>query len=65
MKELGYGSGYRYGHDYEEGYAEQDYLPEKLKGREFYSPKGYGYERTIIERMNILKGKSGTGKENE
>jgi len=58
MKELGYGSGYRYGHDYEGGYAEQDYLPEKLKGRQFYAPKGHGYEKTINERMNLLKGKS-------
>ena len=58
MKELGYGSGYRYGHDYEGGYAEQDYLPESIKGRRFYTPKGLGYEKTIIERMTLLKGKS-------
>jgi putative ATPase len=58
MKDLGYGSGYRYGHDYEGGYAEQDYLPESIKGRQFYTPKGLGYEKTIIERMSLLKGKS-------
>jgi putative ATPase len=65
MKEMGYGSGYRYGHDYEGGYAEQDYLPESIKGRQFYVPKGHGYEKTIIERMNLLKEKSGIRKESE
>jgi putative ATPase len=55
MKELGYHAGYRYGHDYESGYAEQEYLPERLKGKRFYSPKGHGYEKTIIERMQQLK----------
>lgn len=57
MKELDYGSGYKYGHDYERGYAEQDYLPDSLKGREFYTPKGHGYEKTIKERMTLLQGK--------
>ncbi len=55
MKELGYHAGYRYSHDYENGYAEQDYLPEKLKGRKFYTPKGHGYEKTINERIEHLK----------
>jgi len=63
MKELGYGAGYRYGHDYEGGYAEQDYLPEKIRGKQFYAPKGQGYEKTIIERMSQLKEKSGIMKE--
>jgi len=55
MKELGYHAGYRYGHDYDNAYAEQEYLPEKLKGRRFYTPKGHGYEKTINERMQQLK----------
>ena len=57
MKELGYHDGYRYGHDYEKGYAEQEYLPEKLKGRKFYTPKGHGYEKTINERMESSEGR--------
>jgi len=55
MKELDYGKGYKYSHDYEEGYAEQEYLPEKLRGRSFYLPTEHGYEKSIKERMNHLK----------
>ncbi len=57
MKDLGYHKGYRYAHDYEEGYVPQDYLPELLKGRRFYEPAGHGYEKLIMERMERLKGK--------
>ena len=56
MKELGYHKGYRYAHDYEEGYVAQEHLPEKLKGRKFYDPAGHGYEKTIKERLEWLKG---------
>lgn len=55
MKELNYGKGYRYSHDYEDGYVEQEYLPDRLKGRKFYQPAGHGYEKTINERMDHLK----------
>ena len=57
MKELGYGSGYRYAHDYREGYVAQEYLPDQLKGRRFYDPAGHGYEKSIRERMEWLKEK--------
>ncbi len=55
MKELGYGKGYQYAHDYDDGYAGQDCLPERLAGRKFYEPRGHGYEKNIIERMEWLK----------
>jgi putative ATPase len=55
MKELGYHKGYQYAHDYEDGYAGQECLPEKLAGRKFYEPRGHGYEKSIIERMEWLK----------
>jgi putative ATPase len=51
MKELGYGHGYRYAHDNEEGYVPQDYLPEALRGRRYYRPTGRGYEKMIGERL--------------
>ncbi|MCM2357942.1 MAG: replication-associated recombination protein A [Geobacteraceae bacterium] len=57
MKELGYHKGYRYAHDYAEGYVAQEHLPDRLKGRKFYDPAGHGYEKTIRERMEWLKGK--------
>jgi len=55
MKELGYGKEYQYAHDFAEGYAGQECLPEKLLGRKFYEPKGHGYEKSIVERMEWLK----------
>jgi putative ATPase len=41
MKDLDYGKGYKYSHDYESGSAEaeQDYLPKSLQGKKFYTPK--------------------------
>lgn len=55
MKEQGYGKGYEYSHDYEDGYSGQECLPDKLAGRRFYEPKGHGYEKSIVERMEWLK----------
>jgi putative ATPase len=60
MKEQGYGKGYQYAHDFEDGYAGQECLPEKLAGRTFYDPKGHGYEKNIVERMEWLKQKKDT-----
>lgn len=57
MKEQGYGRGYQYAHDYEDGYSGQVCLPEKLTGRTFYEPVGRGYEKSIRERMEWLKQK--------
>jgi putative ATPase len=57
MKELGYHKGYRYAHDFSEGYVAQEYLPDELLGRKFYDPAGHGYEKAIRERMEWLKGK--------
>ena len=38
MKSMGYGRGYKYAHDFEEGIADQVHMPEKLKGRKVYAP---------------------------
>ena len=56
MKNLGYGKGYLYPHDLPEGEAAQGYLPEQIAGRRFYEPKGSGYEKSIKERMEWLRG---------
>lgn len=40
MRDLGYGKGYRYVHDDPQAQREQDHLPEALKGRKYYKPKG-------------------------
>jgi putative ATPase len=51
MKEMGYGKGYRYAHDFEEGYAAQDYLPEAIGGHRYYFPTERGYEKMISGRL--------------
>ncbi len=64
MKEMDYGKGYRYAHDFEDAYTPQDYLPEKLTGKTFYSPTERGYEKIISQRMaywESLKKKKGSG----
>ena len=58
MKEMGYHQGYQYAHDFEGSYVQQEYLPDKLQGKKFYSPKGHGYEKNILERMAWLKNRS-------
>jgi putative ATPase len=51
MRDLGYGAGYRYDHDWDEGVAPQSYLPEALAGRVFYEPGDRGLERDIAGRL--------------
>jgi putative ATPase len=51
MKELGYGKGYRYAHDYDDAYVPQEYLPEEMKGKIFYQPGEMGFEKKVKERL--------------
>src|SRR5438876_5211831 len=51
MEERGYGAGYKYAHAYEHGYVPQEYLPEALRGRKWYEPSDFGYEKDIKKRM--------------
>ncbi len=39
MKQEGYGVGYKYPHDYENGWVDQQYLPDKIKDKTYYIPK--------------------------
>jgi putative ATPase len=56
-KELGYGNGYQYPHDYEGGYVKQQYLPDKLKGKHYYTPKDIGYEKIIKAYLDMIRQK--------
>lgn len=47
---------YKYPHDYASGYVEQQYLPDKLKDRIYYTPSDYGFEKTVKE-IRKQKGK--------
>ncbi len=55
MKELGYGDGYLYPHDEEEGVVDQEYFPDQLAGRRYYHPVERGFEREIIKRMKYWR----------
>ena len=52
MKDLGYGKGYAYDHDAEEGFSGQDYFPEGMERRVFYRPRGDGAEARIKDRLD-------------
>jgi putative ATPase len=51
MKDLGYGEGYRYAHDYSEHVADMSCLPSSLLGRKYFSPSCEGFEATLRERI--------------
>jgi putative ATPase len=55
MKDVGYGSGYQYAHDFAEETAPMDCLPESLAGRRFYEPKRTGAEKALAERLDQLR----------
>lgn len=55
MKEMGYGKGYQYAHDYKDSYVPQSYLPQALEGQEFYVPFSRGYEKVVKQRLDAWK----------
>ncbi len=50
QRTMGEGEEYKYPHAYPDGWVEQRYLPEDVEGG-WFQPKGYGYEREIIQRL--------------
>lgn len=60
MKELGYGEDYKYAHDYENNFVEQEFLPEEIKNTTFYEPQNNSRENQTKEFLkNRWKGKYG------
>ncbi|HEV7239013.1 MAG TPA: replication-associated recombination protein A [Thermoanaerobaculia bacterium] len=55
MKDLGYGRGYQYAHDFQDQTAAMECLPEALLGRRFYEPKDVGVESEIRERLEKMR----------
>jgi len=51
MRELDYGKGYKYAHDFEEGLVDQEYFPEELKNRRYLKPKDVGREARLVEYL--------------
>ncbi len=56
MKELGYGAGYRYAHDFEDAHVDQTHLPPNLAGRRYYHPTTHGFEMAVRERLTWREG---------
>jgi len=57
MQDLGYGSGYKYEHNYDEAIVDQDFMPEEIAKEQFYRPSDRGYEKIVGERMQYMAGK--------
>ncbi|HHW36735.1 MAG TPA: replication-associated recombination protein A [Bacillales bacterium] len=57
---MGHGAGYKYPHDYPNSWVKQQYLPDLLKDKQYYSPKESGHEKhfsKVYERLEELKKK--------
>jgi len=52
MKNVGYGKGYAYDHDADEGFSGQDYWPEEMEAQTFYEPTDRGFEARVKERLD-------------
>jgi putative ATPase len=51
MKQMGYGGGYKYAHDFDGHFVDQQYLPDALKTKVYYRPAETGREKDIRERL--------------
>ena len=68
MKQLGYNAGYQYAHDSPDAFLPQEYLPDVLRGRTFYRPGQFGFEKEVAKRLawwNALKQRHTGGKPSE
>jgi putative ATPase len=51
MKEIGYGKGYAYDHDADEGFSGANYWPAEMEAQTFYRPVNRGFESKVTERL--------------
>ncbi|MFC1930379.1 replication-associated recombination protein A [Chloroflexota bacterium] len=63
MRDLGYGKGYKYAHNFNGHFTEQQYLPDSLKDRVYYTPSDQGMEKAIGERIKRWRGQNKKGTE--
>ena len=52
MKDIGYGKGYAYDHEADDGFSGADYWPEEMTPQDYYRPVERGFERQVRERMD-------------
>ncbi len=55
MRDMGYGKGYKYAHEYEGHVVEQTHLPDRLAGHRYYEPGALGYEAKIKEWWDEIR----------
>ncbi|MFA9199764.1 MAG: replication-associated recombination protein A [Cypionkella sp.] len=55
MKDIGYGKGYAYDHDADEGFSGADYWPDELGRQCFYQPVERGFEREVKKRLDYWR----------
>ena len=61
MKDMGYGAGYKYAHDYEGAYTPTQNLPASLRDRRYYRPGNQGYEARVRQRLQTWRSKDTPG----
>lgn len=54
MKEMGHGQGYKYDHDEEHGFSGQNYFPDQMERKTFYTPVERGFEREMQKRKHYF-----------
>ncbi|HEV3374772.1 MAG TPA: replication-associated recombination protein A [Candidatus Acidoferrum sp.] len=64
MKNIGYGEGYKYAHNFEEKVTDMSCLPENLSGRVYYKPTDQGFEQRLRQRLDEIRKLKVHGKAN-
>ncbi len=54
MEEQGYGAGYAYDHDAEDGFSGQNYFPDGMERAQLYTPVDRGFERDLLKRRDYF-----------
>jgi len=57
MKDEGYGDGYEYDHNAEDGFSGQDYFPDEIERETYYDPPERGFERELRKRLTYFEGR--------
>jgi len=57
MKDLNYGSGYKYAHNFESNFTDQQFLPDSIDGTLFYEPGSNTREKEIKDKLEQIWGK--------
>ena len=54
MKDQGYGQGYDYDHDAEDGFSGQNFFPDEIARERYYNPVERGFERDLLKRLKYF-----------